>query len=735
MSETARKRDETKKQIRALLLSAPAPLTVGEMKRDYHDFMGESIAFRAMGYDSLEDMFTDMRDAVQISWKNGLMVLQAVSDETTRHIESLVSKQKIPNPKKYAALRRGGRPTGSYGGQRQAPPSYRSRASPVYEAPRAVVPNFVRQQFKQLFKSYPNGLPLTHFETAFSRRFGVHLNFEKYGFHSLKSMLSSIMDIVQLQVYMGGEIRVMDASAKFQAEKTVKKESSPYSTVAKSQEDDVCQTAPRGRGRKISASSGGENRSVGVLSERSLSTESGAPPEIDIDVGINEQVQIRLQQLMAARPKGIWASRLPFEYRKMFEQDLNVTEHGFLSVIEFVSTLPSIIRIERPNPKGDWLLFDVRVAPECKSPVEKSECKINLIKTRFSSSEMPKSFVMEAIKQILLRNPKGIIISELPHLFRTETGHELKVEKFGFSRLESFLLSLPENIIQFSYVGAGRILLMPLQNNAEESREYEVSNENLDPKGEESKTVCNIPRDAVGPSNYYAPIDLPGGSDYIEVYVSNIVTPGLFWLQMKGKRTNMALEKLMEDLEKMYYSSEGENYEMPDNMLTAGQLCAVLFPEDENWHRGVITAIKDNNFIEVYYVDYGNTCSVQRKSLRLLRTKFLSLPAQAVQARLSNIQPAYQNWTITARNRMLQMCTSRPLIALVTNEKDRVLSVCLTDTAGETDVHINDILVQEGYAHFLPDSAHTNLSGPKQHAEVSQLFLIMSVYVNICQYM
>lgn len=252
MSETARKRDETKKQIRALLLSAPAPLTVGEIKRDYHDFMGASIPFRAMGYDSMEDMFNDMQDAVQISWKNGLMVLQAVSDESTRHIESLVSKQKIPNPKKYAALRRGGRyqgPSSHFGGPRQSPqyggprPSRRA-PNPILEMPRAVVPNFVRQQFKQLFKSYPNGLPLTHFESAFSRRFGVHLNFDKYGFQSLKSMLSSIPDIIHLQAYSGGEVRVMDASAKMQSQP----QPPAYSTPRSQADEESRPTAPRGRG-------------------------------------------------------------------------------------------------------------------------------------------------------------------------------------------------------------------------------------------------------------------------------------------------------------------------------------------------------------------------------------------------------------------------------------------------------------------------------------------------------
>ena len=38
---------------------------------------------------------------------------------------------------------------------------------------------------------------------------------------------------------------------------------------------------------------------------------------------------------------------------------------------------------------------------------------------------------------------------------------------------------------------------------------------------------------------------------------------------------------------------------MPQSMINEGQVCAAIFPEDNNWHRVVITGIFDDNYVEV----------------------------------------------------------------------------------------------------------------------------------------
>lgn len=219
MADKAQKKEETKKQLRALLLSAPAALTVIELKRDYHDFMGDPIPYREFGYTSLEDFLKDMPDALRVSWKNGVMCLQPVAQEASVHIQKLVSKQKVNNKNKWATLRRGGPTPRSRSGP-TAPRHYRSYVNnnrrPPSQAPppsfQPMVSAYIRKQIAELLKSYPNGLPVTHFDTAFSRRFGVQLSPTGLGFNSVKDLLSVLPDIAKLKEFQGGELRVSPAN-------------------------------------------------------------------------------------------------------------------------------------------------------------------------------------------------------------------------------------------------------------------------------------------------------------------------------------------------------------------------------------------------------------------------------------------------------------------------------------------------------------------------------------------
>ena len=43
-----------------------------------------------------------------------------------------------------------------------------------------------------------------------------------------------------------------------------------------------------------------------------------------------------------------------------------------------------------------------------------------------------------------------------------------------------------------------------------------------------------------------------------------------------------------------------DTYVMPEALITIGQPCAAIFPEDENWHRVTITGIASIDFVEVY---------------------------------------------------------------------------------------------------------------------------------------
>lgn len=812
MADKAQKKEETKKQVRALLLSAPAALTVNELKRDYHDFMGDPIPYRELGYTTLEDLLKDMQDALRVSWKNGVMCLEPVAQEASVHIQKLVSKQKVNNKNKWATLRQGGP---SVRTRRPPPPRFhrthnnnrfpqQNRPPLIKQLPPPSISAYIRKQISELLKSYPNGLPLTHFDTAFSRRFGVPLSPTGLGFNSMKELLASLPDIAKLKEFLGGEWRVAPAyveqnrsqepiprykpphvsdrrsetskgfqrqreqsrnsntssapfrnpnqTSKLDKTKKVDKSNVNYQPAGiedeyfMSPQDIQCEIedfiavprkevtgpispvdnnisvphAPRGRGRRRTGDRGEESRGHDSISSGG-SMEAGSSPrsgdKFDVSI-ISEVVQNNIQQILEENRTGVWAIQLPAVYMKRYGKELSFRDYGYWSLVEMLDSLPGVLRLERPTDNGDWLCFDARLPVQTKQVVQKPEKappkQETVSRGRFSSRGDFDSQMEEKIRQVLQCKPEGVLLSDFPGFYKKLTGEVLPFKELGYEKIEFFMIPLADSVVHLEYKGDGCMLVYALDNGKPPRTDLLINT----PREEDKMKNRNVPSDAVGPKVYYKPQELPPLHEYFEIFVSNVVSPGLFWIQVRGKKSTIALDKCMNDLEKLYCSAEGDQYKIPDYLLTVGQTVAAVFPEDNNWHRCVVTGLNVDKYVEMYFVDFGNTTLVHRKNIRLLRSNQLKLPAQAIQARLAHLQPHEEMWTLNARNRLLSLVKNRPLIALVNFEKDRVLSLVLVDTSTKVDVVLNDLLVTEGYARVEEDNFLTNFTGPAGHKEV-----------------
>ncbi|XP_071097554.1 tudor domain-containing protein 5-like [Haliotis cracherodii] len=856
MTDKAKLKEETKKQIRGLILSSPVGLTLRELRTDYENFIGPPIPYRQLGYNSIEDFLQDIPDTVCPSWEKGILILKAPTDPTTQHIERLVSRQKIPNKKKWAVLRK--------------PPPRRNTYRPA-----PIVPSHLRNQIQNLFKSYGDGLPITHFETCFSKRFGYQLDYKKLRFDTLSDLLESIPLVVKLLPFQNGELRVVPTdfnsgvpprrnvppkansihSASAAADTVTntvtsqRRQSQPSATYPVSQtftNTDTQNKKPSSHNQSQTSAnipsllslpiqntiqrpcvqnmdypnpqmqviqSGNMLYHVPVIPNvhiptsvqylpqpmltpqmtmyvpqppvsvqttshvyspaasrqplptmttvsspilqephcvAALSKEVTLPDDrrlaqqsrdskscnssldstefmFDDDCGVSPELQEEIKQVLERRPKGIWASRLPFEYKGMFNKELPFKDLGFHSVVEFMSTLPKqLVEIQRPNKKGDFLLLGAHYKTEEHDEVERKATGAVPSKERLQSPKENQSF-RESVRQVLQAHQEGILMQEFPAKYKEMTGRTLKDEIAYCGSLEKLCISLTDDVLQINYKGDGCLMLYAIYSDL--ARKFDQLLDTYQPLAvtEAPPNVQDsLPADAVGPGSYYTQLPLPDFSDYVEIFVSNIVSPGLFWTQFRERNNTKALERLMDDLE-FYRSSSGNQYKVPESLLAVGQVVAVLFPEDQNWHRGIITSIRTMDFVDVYYVDYGNTCSVQKKTLRLLRSRYLKLPAQAVQARLSNIQPSGEKWTEQGKLEMLKICTNKPMIALITSQKSRVLSMCLTDTTSDVDLHVNDHLVHEGYAVFTPDELQTVPLYPDNLREVPDDALIYGI--------
>lgn len=112
------------------------------------------------------------------------LLISGIADATTRHIASLVARQKKPSTKR------------------------KTRLTSYHPEPAPVVPHIIRTQITELLSQYPSGLLGSMFAVAFNRRFGQELNYERLKFKSLRNLLESIFDIVRIEEMRGGCYRV-----------------------------------------------------------------------------------------------------------------------------------------------------------------------------------------------------------------------------------------------------------------------------------------------------------------------------------------------------------------------------------------------------------------------------------------------------------------------------------------------------------------------------------------------
>ena len=85
----------------------------------------------------------------------------------------------------------------------------------------------------------------------------------------------------------------------------------------------------------------------------------------------------------------------------------------------------------------------------------------------------------------------------------------------------------------------------------------------------------------------------------------------------------------------------------------------------------------------------------------------MKLPAQAIPARLTNICPTGETWSVQATRRFTQLVAQRVIAQRVIMARvisvGRAISVCLCDTSTDDDVHVNDVLVKSGLARKCHD--------------------------------
>ncbi|XP_044272640.1 tudor and KH domain-containing protein homolog [Tribolium madens] len=234
----------------------------------------------------------------------------------------------------------------------------------------------------------------------------------------------------------------------------------------------------------------------------------------------------------------------------------------------------------------------------------------------------------------------------------------------------------------------------------------------LPPRSSESPKPAESPKvERISP--------VPGQPDaQFEVYVSAMVDPSRFWLQIVGPKAT-ELDVLVEEMTEYYRKQENRESHIL-NKVTKGDLVAAVFQYDSKWYRAEVLSLSDDNppQAELYYVDYGDTDLVPVDELYELRTDFLRLHFQAIECFLARVDPVGEGWSVEAVDKFEEWThvaqwkkLSAKINGYCVREKTRakregspVPGVDLFDVNGEKDVDIAQELVNHGFAVFKRDA-------------------------------
>jgi hypothetical protein len=219
------------------------------------------------------------------------------------------------------------------------------------------------------------------------------------------------------------------------------------------------------------------------------------------------------------------------------------------------------------------------------------------------------------------------------------------------------------------------------------------------------KPVLPPPIDAVNPTlvgqarSQTIPLTMPIGVP-CEVYVSASVDAGHFFVQLPTHPSFSSLQLLDCYMLNVYGQSSGVP-ELP-KPCNPGILCAA--PAYNGWFRA-ITLLYDAELDEtlVRFVDYGGFAKIPRADLRQIRTDFLTLPLQAIECYLANVQPidGTSHWSDEANDLFQKLCAAKIIQAQLVghNKTDGIPCVELHIVDENKKVlRVDQVLLEKGLA-------------------------------------
>ncbi|XP_026319524.1 tudor domain-containing protein 7A isoform X2 [Hyposmocoma kahamanoa] len=212
-----------------------------------------------------------------------------------------------------------------------------------------------------------------------------------------------------------------------------------------------------------------------------------------------------------------------------------------------------------------------------------------------------------------------------------------------------------------------------------------------------------------GASGTLPPPTLPAPSKCFDVYIAMAANPWNFVVQPNSTRHTLLT---------MMATLQTECAKLPESDAplkpACGELYTVYYEKDSSWYRVTIAGVVSNEMVSVYFCDYGDLALFTTKALRPVpHTAPLarSLPPQAIKARLYDVWPLHQDWTVEDCIRFQELCVEQQFVGICKelgkdplNPNEPLLTLDLIDTSTDEDIYLNKQLVAEGRARHATTS-------------------------------
>ncbi|XP_066151692.1 tudor domain-containing protein 5 [Euwallacea fornicatus] len=612
--------DEVKKHIRSILTSAPVVLNVKSVQRDYSSLLGFSIPYSKFKYNSLEQFLKNIPDTCTVKGSGPFAEVHIVPNEKSKHINELVTKQKI-NVKND----RNKRPQGTRRRYQQNRPKLQQSGPKSNsnghnnEWNYSFTPNNSSSSLTS-YESMPHPRPLP--DTLFNDKLPPLTN--NLSVSQLNTPPQSSNSPVQHAGYKCEQKKIGAFRVKNNVENMIKNlnESLAATALFTNNAEDSKSNMQINSLNNFNQKTLNRTLNLGhKISESNEAAVNGcssvffAADECEEDSSIVPmKVQTNLKELISRFPDGIWSSELPVNYRKLFNRELRFMNYGYTSLIEMCLSLSHIFHYVRPG-SDDFKLYD-------------------------KSKPLPQN--VEKIFTIASYNIKN-----------SKKAHKEALPDLDWS---DFKQQIPDDVF---------------------------------PYGQE------IPRQLIPETLKVEQV--------LDVVVVEVYDPSKFWVYL-GNIDNSPLDVMMDEMQTFYNDrANTKAYAVPSGALKTGLYCVQVFSNE--YHRARIVKLLPDNFVRVFYIDYGTVSKVPTKGICFLIKKFSNVPAQAIRCRLANLMPCEKGhpWPLTATHRLRELVNRRETkikISFIDSVEEYVY-VFLADVTDPQNVqYINEVLVKEGHALF-----------------------------------